>query len=906
MVDSTRAVAVFRRLVRLFLPAGFRRDHEDDLASVFGDLLEEARAVGGSGRTAAVWLRELAALLRLSWRLRRGARTRAGGRRWGPGAGAWMDMKLGLRMLVKQPGLTLVAVFSLAVGIPIGLVPDHAASALQAPLPVAQGDRIQVLRNQNLETGREVDVALRDFVTWREELTSFEALAATTRRRSSYNIISEDGRAAPAKGAELTASAFDILRVAPQLGRTLLPADEVTGAPNVVVIGHDFWRSRLNGDPNVVGQSIQIGGVRHSVVGVMPKGFLFPYQSQLWTPLRVNALAGADDQQPVHLIFGRLSDGVSINEAQAEVATAGARLAMEFPDVYTRLEPEVVPFAMGFFELPKGGFHDVLEFRLLQFAALLVLIIACANVGMLTFTRTTTRAGELAVRTALGASRSRIISQLFMEALIFAVLAAGTGLLVGSYAAKEFDVLLGMLPYWVDFGVTGRTVAWALSLAVLSAGVVGVVPALKVTGKHVQQNIQRATAGRSGVRFGGMSSALIMADVTLAVVTVAVAVGLSDSVTEFEDQMPIAADQYLSASVSLPGVGPMADMVPSERAEFQARLGSVQRSLIQRLKDERGGGRVAVASSLPGTDHLLRVIEVDGGDRAESPEVALRVWTARVDADFFTALEQPILAGRGFHLSDLIEPRTSIIVNTDFVDRVLGGRNAIGRRVRYAASDGSEEGPWFEIVGVVGLLGMSPGGMGEAGMYHPLAPGELHPIRLAIFTGRDPASFTPRLRALAGEVDPTAIITDPLPLDQVFSLTRLQMTWIKRGTWTLVGVLLALSISGVYALMSFTVGERTREIGIRAALGARPERIVLTIARRSLVQLGVGLVLGLPVAWRILFEMKRDLGRLSTHSPAVMALGVAIGVLTLIGLLACVAPTRRALKIMPTEALHGG
>ena len=201
---------------------------------------------------------------------------------------------------------------------------------------------------------------------------------------------------------------------------------------------------------------------------------------------------------------------------------------------------------------------------------------------------------------------------------------------------------------------------------------------------------------------------------------------------------------------------------------------------------------------------------------------------------------------------------------------------------------------------------MSSGEIGrEAGLYHPLAPGDIHPIQLAIHVGSNPESFTPRLRALAGEVDPIAIISDPKTLDEIFSFNRLAMVWVKRGTWALVGILLALSISGIYALMSFTVGERTREIGIRAALGAPRGSIVFAIARRSLMQLGIGLILGMPIAWWLLLTMKLSLGRLPTHSPLALALGVGLGVTVLIGSLACVAPTRRALRIMPTEALQG-
>ncbi len=281
-----------------------------------------------------------------------------------------------------------------------------------------------------------------------------------------------------------------------------------------------------------------------------------------------------------------------------------------------------------------------------------------------------------------------------------------------------------------------------------------------------------------------------------------------------------------------------------------------------------------------------------------------RVLNARVDLDFFNALGQPILSGRGFDLTDLGEDDSAVIVNTGFVDRLLGGRNPIGRRVRYTTSADDAPGPWYEIVGVVGPLGMNLANPSKAGMYHPLAPGELHPVLLAIHVGDDPESFTPRLRALAGEVDPAAIISGPVALDEVLSFNANIMGWIKTGALTLIGILLALSASGIYALMSFTVAERTRELGIRTAPGAQRSDIALAIGRRAFAQLGVGILLGMAIAGRLLFEFQ-ETGRIPTHSPLVLTLIVGVSVSVLIGTLACIEPTLRALRIMPTEALRG-
>ena len=384
------------------------------------------------------------------------------------------------------------------------------------------------------------------------------------------------------------------------------------------------------------------------------------------------------------------------------------------------------------------------------------------------------------------------------------------------------------------------------------------------------------------------------------------AVGLSDTLTEATyDATSIEAEQFLSAELSIPGLEPEANGAPFAESEWEARLGATQQALVQRLAAEPGIRGVAVANLLPGMDaQESHQVELDGEPQPEEFEGPW-VLNARVDIDFFDAFEHPILIGRGFALTDLGEDGTAVIVNTFFVDRVLGGRSAIGRRVRNRAHMGQEPGPWYEIVGVVGPLGMDVFNSGTAGLYRPLAPGASHPVRLAIHVGDDPEAFTPRLRALAGQVDPTAIISNPVALNEVFSANTYLMEWIKLGGGILIGILVVLSTMGIYALMSFTVGERTREIGIRIALGAQRNKIVFTVARRSLAQLGAGICIGMPIAGWILLELK-NVGRIQTHSAFFLTVAVGVSVMTVIGALACTAPTLRVLRIMPTEALRDG
>jgi putative ABC transport system permease protein len=347
-------------------------------------------------------------------------------RGWSGTGFSLLDLKLGLRMLLKHPGLTIVTMFALAIGIPVGLTPTHLANAAEAPLPVPDGNEIRLLRYWNQARGTSAATTFYDFLQWRDGLTTFESLGAV--RTSAYNLDSNDGLAPPVQGAEVTGSTFDVLRVAPFLGRTLAAADDVRGAPSVAIIGYDLWQSRLAGDPKIIGRDVRIGGVPHTIVGVMPKGFLFPVRHQLWLPLRDSPTVEPREGAPL-TVFGRLRGPDAEDAAQAELTTVGSRMALAFPQAQEWLQPEVVPFsyiAVG--GAPKGGIKALPEFYVSQILTIFLLMVACANVGMLIFARTAARSGELAVRTALGASRSRIISQVFTESLVKLILGRGVGI----------------------------------------------------------------------------------------------------------------------------------------------------------------------------------------------------------------------------------------------------------------------------------------------------------------------------------------------------------------------------------------------------------------------------------------------------------------------------------------------
>lgn len=799
-----------------------------------------------------------------------------------------LDVRLGLRMLVKYPGLTLVATFALAVGIPVGLLPMHAVDALEATLPEDPGGRIRMLRYWNVDTMTPAATTFNDAAHWTTTLTTFEAIGAS--RMSLYDVELA-GIRIQVPGAEVTASTFAMLNVAPVRGRVLHAEDERPGRPDVVVVSEDMGRTVGAVPLDLIGTTIRIGGVPHEIVGVTPEGMRFPSHQQLWLPMRDRPTDSPRDGRPV-TVFGRLDGAVSPDDAQAELTTVHAARASTSPDAYRHLSPEVVHSSLMAFGFPKGGLRALPEFAWIQMLTLVPLLIACINVGLLIFARMTTRSSEFAVRAALGASRARLLMQVFTESLVLAVVATGLGLLLLHVLPERVLTTFQFIPmpYWLTPELSAATAVRALGLAGASAIIAGVLPVLRTTSGSVQQRMQQASSHRSGTRFGLTWSVMIVADVAVAVAACGVAIGLGYRVNATlanEQADGIRAERYLSVAVTLPE-------------------GGTQDALVERLQSEPGVRAVAVSTTLPRMDHPMRVVEIEGDDRPATGG-GYRVRVASVVPGFFEALGAPILAGRSLDGRDVTGTTSGVIVNTTFVANALGGRSPIGQRVRYRNGADAPPGPWFEIVGVIGHLGMrslSPDR--DEGIYHALVPGSVPRVLLAVEADGDPMALAPQVRQIAREIDPRLVIASPTTLDRVFEGDWYIMTAAVGGATLLVGVLLALAASGLYAIMSFTIAQRTREIGIRMALGADRRRIVVQVARRALVQIAVGVMLGLPLAASIFFEMQEQPGQAPSAWLAVaLALAQGIGIMLLVALAACVVPTRRALRISPVEALRG-
>ena len=807
---------------------------------------------------------------------------------------SWLDVKSALRLLRKHPMLNLAAVFALAVGIPVGLAPSHTARALEAPLPGDADNRIRAIRYWDPASSSVAPTWDSEFAFWTRNLRSFTSLGAF--RTVMQNVASADERAAsgaaPVSAALVSESVLQMLGARPMLGRVLDAGDFTDGAPDVVVLGHSLWASRFASDPRVLGQSIRVGRALHVVVGVMPNGFSFPTNEALWIPLRHTA---AGERTRVQ-VFGRLADGVSVDQARSELSSLGppppaTAASVGETEERARLLAEVVPFGLLYMGLPADGLGGTPEFRYVQALMFALMVVAAGNVAMLVFARTATRLRELAIRTALGASRVRIVSQIFVETLLLAVIAAGVGVLAIDWAIGHVNLaaLAGesALPYWLSLGLTRQTVLAALGFAAVSATVAGVIPALAITGRAIAQNMR----AEPRVRFGKVTAALMVADIAVSVAAVGMAFAVAGHATDLQAAnraTGIPASEYLAVEFRPPEAG-------------STSLAVAQRELVTRLEGEPGIRRVAVSDVLPRMEHRSVPYELDG-DRS----AAATRWTriARVDVDFMRALGTPVLIGRDFVRTDGEEGARVAIVNTAFVERELGGGEPIGRRLQLQVASRTGEKVWYEIVGVVGPLGVNVVNPDRgAAVYLPAAPGAINPMWLAVHAAVPPASLTGRVRELATAVDPGLVIGDVSVLSDVRQGDWYLVMGLAGGLIVLVGVLIALATSGLYAMLSLSVSERTREIGIRAAIGAPRRALLLTIMRRSLIQIGLGAAIGLPLAAQFVFELTTDRGG-SAITAMALAIGLAVGLVLLVGLGAFLVPARRILAIEASEAMQ--
>ena len=830
---------------------------------------------------------------------------------------SWLDVKLALRMFAKYPGLSLVAVAGMALAIAIGAgYFSIVGILLDSTVPIEGGDRLVIIKNRQVSgpdvvrTGRigQPGATAHDFMQWKEQVTSVTELAAF--RDDRRNLITEDGRTQLVRVAAITASGMRSTRVAPLLGRTILEGDEHPGAPPVIVLGYEQWQRRFEGDAGILGRTVRVDEVPHAIVGVMPEGFAFPVLHRAWVPLRLTGLDGSAGAGPSLHVFGRLADGLSLSDARAELSAVGERMAAAFPQSHRTLRPQVMGYTQAFVAL-EGPEMEIAE-RGVQLGAGLLLLVVAVNVAVLVYARTATRFAEIAVRTALGATRGRVVAQLFVEALVLSVASAAAGLTLvliafaqlRDYQRNSPDPADAM-PYWIEPALSTGAIVYVSVLTVIAAIVIGVLPALQATGRRVQSGLQQFASRSAGMQLGRTWTTLIVAQVALAVAALPAAIYNAEGALRVGRLQPAAAAAQLLK-------GKLQTSRELERPS-DARYTDRMTALVTRLEEEPEVAAVTFADRFPGTSEWRPTVEAENGAGTRGtagprePPIRIRSRVNLVAPNFFDVFDVRVVAGRGFVAADVHPQATAAIVDQAFADRLAPGENVIGRRVRFPApDDASEPNPWIEIVGVVPVFSntfTAPGYFGgpTPSLYLPGGPGRTHPATLIVrLRSGDPARYVETLQEITASVDPTMRIEEAASVTEQWSHDTRALLMLALAIAAVTASVLLLSAAGIYAMMSFTVARRWREIGIRVALGADGRRVLMGIFGRASAQIGAGVAAGLAVAAMV--EFMTPGGNLG--GKALILLPTVAAVMFAVGLAAAAGPVRRGLAVEPTEALR--
>jgi putative ABC transport system permease protein len=878
-----------RRIVTLIRTGKAESDLAREMTSHLQLLEDKFAATGMSAEDARYAARRAFGGVEQAKELQRDARAF----RWLAG---WpMDLKLGLRMLVKSPGLTVIAVIALAVAFAAGATYLEFVNGLIRPsLSFAGGERLIGIVSRDLEKNIPDRHLLHDFRAWRAGLTLMEDLGAS--QDIAGDVTTDDGRAEPADGVRISAWAFRMVPAVPLMGRPLVDADEDLSAAPVAVIGEMLWQSRFNRDPHVVGRTVTIAEVRHTIVGVMPKAFGFPVNQNLWIPFRDGGAPVKRGEGPIIWVFGRLAPGVTLDAAQAELVAVTARAASAEPAANQRLRPEVkwyVPSRRSNLDFSR----EIVVLYTVNLVFIALLGLCAANVATLVFGRTVTREAEITVRTALGASRGRVVSQLVAEAMVLASIGAVVGLAGASVALRwvrrAWEIGQGSaMPFWWDERLGAETLLYTALLVVIASLMIGGIPALKATGPEMQRRLKDAGAG-STMRFGWLWTGIIVSQVAVTVVFLTTVVALGWSIVTIGRQYKDVAFQrseYLTASFT-----PDTDAPNDRSATFRTR-----QEFLRRLMEAPAVASATYTTRLPGADQESTYFEFEG------TTASIRV--AHIGPGFFETFDREVIAGRRFTLREIESGANVAIVDESFVRHVLGGRSAVGQQVRETPRrENGEPGPWLEIVGVTRDMSTSARKtIKDARLYRPIGAVPPGPVTLVVhvrsgFRNEGLGQVAAVVRATVSAAPAGTRVSAARPMDADGGGDVIEYVFAALG---IVGaVALLLSTAGIYALISFTLARRTREIGIRAALGASPRRIITGILSKAFLQIGLGVAAGVLPGVAIVGSVAADSGGNGLADGIAVAAAVAAFVLT-VAAVACSVPLRRALRIEPTEALR--
>ena len=851
------------------------------------------------------------------------------------------DVRYGLRMLVKNRGFTAVAVLTLALGIGANTAIFSVVNAvLLRPLPYRDPDRLVEISGKNLKQGiYRFAVAPANFLDWQEQNHVFESMAILSSWSDNFNLVGE-GQPEELQGRRVSASYLPLLGVRPILGRTFLPEEDHPGQ-HVVVLTHAFWQRRFGSDPNVIGRQITLNGESYTIIGVMPKGFQTLASSyseeereHLWLSNPFERFPRTERERTTSCVIARLKPGASLAEARAEMDTIARRLEQAYPKTNDGCGVNVRPLSDEVIQSEYGS-NPRPALLLLMGAVGLVLLIACVNVASLLLARSVARQREIAVRAALGAGRTRLIRQLLTEGVILATLGGALGVLL---AMGSVPVLVALSPAGIprldEAGVDGTALGFTLVVSLLTGVLCGLVPALESSKPDLNEALKEGSRGATG----GLTQQrthrlLVVGEIALALLLLSGAGLTIRSFLRLHNQdLGFDPKNVLTAQLSLPRskyvelTKPAADAPPGSSNirwwTVRPNVSAFVRQALERLEHLPGVKSAGMISFLPlGTDFGGPFVIEGASPLPRTPQdwgVAPFALYEAIDGDYFQTMRVPLIQGRYFTREEYETGAAVAIVNRTLARHFFSDGNGLGRRLKVSFSyiEGDKKKP-VEIVGVVGDVNedwpyTDPEEHPKYTIYLPFdqqgrtyTEGQistrLH-VSFVVRTASDPARLSGALHQAIWEVDKDQPIEKLITMQEFVSDMDSQRRFCLLILGILAGVALILATVGIYGVMSYSVSQRTHEIGVRRALGADRRNIMKPLLTQGVVLSLSGMAIGLAGALSLTSLLSNFLYGVSPTDAATF-IGVAL-LLMAVALLACYIPARRATKVDPMVALR--
>jgi putative ABC transport system permease protein len=799
------------------------------------------------------------------------------------------DVRFGARMLVRNPASTAISVMALALGIGLTtMMFSIVHGAILRGLPFDRAEQLVTLNRTNLAEGADqMWFTVHDYEDYRAQQQSFVDLAGYF--MGTVNVSGID-RPERFDGAFIAPQVFSLLGSQAALGRTLLEEDALPGAEGVILLSHDVWQTRFGGDPQVIGQVVRANGRQSTVVGVMPPGFAFPVSEQVWVPLPLRAASVERGQGQWVGVFGRLKDGVTLDVAAVEVSAIARRLEAEYPELNEGIGARVQPYAKAFIgDEPSRMLYTMLG------AVFMVLLIACANVANLLISRAAARSREVGIRTAMGASTVRIVRQFLTESFILSLAGAAFGLVIAWIGIRIFSNAIAPTdpPFWIIISLHRDVMLFVLGITAIASVFAGAIPAWQAARSNAADVLKDESRGSSSFRLGRISRALVITEIALSAGLLVGAGLIIKSVTQVRNvDFAFDTQEIFTARIGLPEV--QYGDAELQRAFFD--------DLLPRLRELPGIESVGLIQALPALGAPMSRFAIDGATYREDRDHP-QARTILIAPGTLHALGTGVLQGRALDESDRDGALPVAMINQSLARQYFDGSDPIGRRVRIGASASTQE--WRTIVGVV--PDMYAGGLDgdniQHAIYTPLAQGGARFMSvIARPRAGDPLALTQTVREAVLAVDPD------LPIYFVQTLRKA----INDNYWFFMifgslfmvfgGAALFLAAVGLYGVMANSVSQRTREMGVRMALGAESGDVLRLVMRQGLIQLAIGLTLGLALALGVSNLLQMILFEVNPRDPIVF---VVIGlVLTATAAAACFIPATRATRVDPLHAIR--